>query len=539
MTMVGKIVADRFRILRLIGEGGMGSVYEAQHVVLPRRFAIKILRAKVSRDQSFIERFRREAIAASRVEHPNIIYITDFGCTEDGEFFLVMEYLEGAGLDSLLSRYSRLPIHRALPILAQVADALDHAHLMNVVHRDLKPENILLCEVRGQKDFVKLLDFGIAKVQTPEFANAALTVKGQVFGTAEYMSPEQAVGDPVDGRADLYAMGCLAYELLTGDPPFTGTPMAILQAHVHKIPLPPSSVLREHHIPPPLDALVLRCLAKDPANRYQTGAELKHDLLRVRALLFNLSDSIVSRVHELKTPPGPKAKLTDGWRKLDSPAPAVLFSDSPDPFLESGPPPTSTSVQDSIVDPLKLRENYHDVLRELAITLVQEVRAPKEISEYLERLLVLEEEVASLTGTIALAEQNFDRIRFDHGQKEKQLRHAILDLSMAQAQLKAHLIGPAGADSGLPAQIEDLSFQIAALSKRSKEVDTERSVMINELAHDVQNYRQTRQELEQEIVELFQTLHAQVETLRSVATQTSLQELYRRLDDLVRSIQRR
>ena len=149
--MIGRVVGGRFLIEREIGRGGMGAVYEARHEVLPRKFAIKILRKDLSRDKIFIERFRREAIASSRVVHPNVIYITDFGAMEDGSFYLVMEYLEGTGLDHLLSRYTRVSIHRALPILIQVADALDAAHQVGVIHRDLKPENILLCEVGARR----------------------------------------------------------------------------------------------------------------------------------------------------------------------------------------------------------------------------------------------------------------------------------------------------------------------------------------------------------------------------------------------------
>jgi hypothetical protein len=513
----------------------MGAVFEAQHVVLPRKFAIKILRPELSHDQSFIERFRREAIASARVEHPNIVYITDFGATEDGALYLVMEFLQGVGLDSLLSRQTRLPINRTLPILAQVADALDHAHHLSIIHRDLKPENILLCEVRGQKDVVKLLDFGIAKMNAPEFANAALTIKGQVFGTAEYMSPEQAVGEPLDGRSDLYAVGCLAYEMLTGEPPFVGNAVSILQAHVRTVPAPPSTKLREHHIPPALDALILRCLAKEPAQRYQSGAELRRDLLKVRGMLFSMSDEIVARNRTTgPTPPVSRKKMTEGWQSLGGSVPEILITGEVPQFTGETPPPTATSAQPVTVAPTlnpdALREEYHEVLRELALALVQVLLASHETSDSLERLLVLEEEVASLTGAIALAEQKFDRIRFEHGQREKRLRYAILDLSMEQAQLK----GRTAADprAALQTQLADLQFQIGELNKRCSEIEGERNAQINELAAEVRNYRDARQKLEGEAAALFQALHTQVEALRPSAQQPELVELYTSLDGL-------
>jgi serine/threonine protein kinase len=527
-----KIIGGRFRIVRRIGEGGMGTVYEATHETLPRKFAIKILRPELAHQRNFIERFRREAIAAARVEHPNVIYMTDFGYTQEGSVYLVMEFLEGVGLDEVIARHSRLPINRLLPILIQVADALDFAHLMNVIHRDLKPENILLTEVRGHKDVVKILDFGIAKVQEPEFDNMALTMKGQVFGTAEYMSPEQAAGEPLDGRSDLYAVGCLAYELLTGDPPFLGPPIDVLRAHVRTKPAPPSTKMRGHSIPPALDGLILRCLAKDPAERYQNGSELRRDLMKVRAIMFSLSDEFVGRKRSTGLiTPAVVSKMSEGWQDLGGKVPELLTPADGDSFMTE-PPVTSTGLHAPVSDPEVLRAELRDLLRELAMALVQAVLAPPETSDILERLLVAEEEIASLTGTIALAEQNFDRIRFDYSQREKRLRYAILDLSMEQAKLKGLAAADPSAADELLTQVEDLTFQISALNQRCQETEEERNLQIRELDVEVKRYRQERKELEDETANMFQTLHAQVEALRPTATTDELKDLYQRLDGL-------
>lgn len=527
MELQGHIIGGRFEIIRLLGQGGMGAVFEAKHQTLPRKFAIKILRPELARNPDFVERFRREAVAAGRIEHPNVIYITDFGSMENGSLYLVMEFLEGIGLDQLLSRHVRLPLSRAIPILAQVADALDAAHQVGVVHRDLKPENILLSEVRGRKDVVKIFDFGIARVHTSEFAEA-LTMKGQVFGTAEYMSPEQATGEECDGRSDIYAVGCLAYELLTGDPPFTGQPVKILQAHVNKTPAPPSTRLKDHPVPPAYDALVLRCLAKNPADRYQNIADLRQDLLKIRGLLYSMGAEIASRPHAT----GAMAVVSEkhkvaGWRTLGGHIPEI-FTSAADPVVSARP--VLTTGQPRIVANLdQLHSDFHDVMRELAIALVQAVLAPPETSDELERLLAVEEEMASLTGTIALAEQNFDRIRFEQGQKEKRLRYAVFDLSMERAQLEGRAKADPSQSAALTGQISDLDFQIDALTKRTREVDHERTLQIQELDREVQSYRQARQDREEEAQVLYQKLHAQVEALRPAVQDAKILELYGRI----------
>jgi serine/threonine protein kinase len=513
--IVGTMIGERFKILRMIGQGGMGTVYEAEHKTLPRRFAVKILRPELTGDRE-AERFRREAIASARLEHPNIIYITDFGEMEYGSLYLVMEYLEGIGLDEVLSRQSRLPLSRALPILAQVADALDHAHKMDVVHRDLKPENIHLTEVRGKKDVVKLLDFGIAKMGLPEFAQS-LTIQGQVFGTAEYMSPEQATGEGVDGRSDIYALGCLAYELITGDPPFLGPPVKVLRSQVNEPAPPPSTKLTDPPLPPALDAMVLRCLAKAPKDRYQSASDLRRDILKLRSITFSARAESASRRKASKTLPtiSPE-RLVEGWASLGGKAPDLVIN-------ENYETTTHARVFD---DRVKWRNNLQDQLRKLAFELVQEALAPKETSQALERLLVLEEEVTSLTGTAALAEQNFDRIRFDFSQREKRLRYALMDLELDSNELQA------ATDEASRARLKDLDYQTGELMKRIDELDGERSTQIGELAAQVKTYRELIHDLDKEGGEIYQTLHRQIEALRATASSDKLRVSYDELDTI-------
>ena len=216
---IGTIVGERYRIVSRIGVGGMGAVYRAEHTMMRRDLAIKVLLPELSGKEEFARRFEREAESASRLDHPNIITTTDFGRTGDGSLFLAMEFLAGTSLGAAIAA-GPMRIERALAIERQILRGLDHAHAAGVVHRDLKPENIMLVERDGQRDVVKILDFGIAKVTEPQSGGQALTQAGVIFGTPEYLSPEQALGEAVDARADIYAAGVILYEMLAGRRPF-------------------------------------------------------------------------------------------------------------------------------------------------------------------------------------------------------------------------------------------------------------------------------------------------------------------------------
>jgi eukaryotic-like serine/threonine-protein kinase len=267
---IGSLFAGRFRIRGLLGRGGMGSVYLAQHENLRRPVALKLLSPQLLANLNVMGRFQREARAASRMVHPHITQVYDFGHSEDGVPYLVMEYVEGTALLNVLVQDGAFPVPRALHVLGQVARALIAAHEADVVHRDLKTNNIVLTSFRGE-DFVKLLDFGLAKILGPE-ATASLSAQGILFGTPEYMSPEQISGTEVDFRVDIYSFGILAFELLTGEVPFKGTAMEIMAAHVNR-EAPPLSASGDHEpVPGAVQALVRRCLAKRPDDRPGTAA---------------------------------------------------------------------------------------------------------------------------------------------------------------------------------------------------------------------------------------------------------------------------
>jgi serine/threonine protein kinase len=268
--LVGVVLSDRYRILRKIGEGGMGCVYQAEHALIEKKVALKVLFQDLTRRPDLVARFLQEAKSASRIGHENVIDISDFGQSPDGLVYIAMEYLDGQDLGKLLKAQKVLDWQRARPILMQITKALRAAHERGVIHRDMKPENVYLIQRDGRPDFVKVLDFGIAKVVNPDESDGPrLTQTGMIFGTPEYMSPEQAQGSPPDHRVDVYAVGCIMYHLLTGSVPFTADNfMGILTKHLLERPVPLRQRRPDLDIPPEVEVVCLRALEKDRDKRY-------------------------------------------------------------------------------------------------------------------------------------------------------------------------------------------------------------------------------------------------------------------------------
>jgi len=314
-TTVGK-----YKLHEIVGRGGMGVVYRGEHVYIGKEVAVKILHEGYGGREESIKRFLREARAASLINHPNIVDVTDFGKSNDGTVFFVMELLNGEALDVVLQRDRRLDLMRSITIVNQMAGALGSAHSKGIVHRDLKPENVMLIRREGRRelirqindndgphvvserekafDFVKILDFGVAKVRDPDANEGRVTQQGVVFGTPEYMAPETARVGISDPRTDIYALGIMFYEMLTGTVPFTGeTPVDVMLKVVSQSVVPPRQKAPGIEITPEAENLIMKALSKDPLRRHQTMEELFNDLQQCYGQVR------YRRQLELRTPP--------------------------------------------------------------------------------------------------------------------------------------------------------------------------------------------------------------------------------------------
>jgi serine/threonine-protein kinase len=284
--LIGSLAATRYRIRGLIGEGGMGRVYLAEHEAIQKKVALKVLRNEFSSKPEIVSRFQQEAISASRIKHPNVLDVFDFGQLADGCFFLAMEYLEGVDLADELQKHRQIEARRGVRFALQMCRALGAAHARGVVHRDMKPENVFLQRTDDGDEIVKILDFGIAQLRSaedsipPDQRRRRLTRTGMIFGTPEYMAPEQATGKKADSRVDVYAVGVILYEMFTGAVPFSGdTFMSVLQAHAYQ-PLPNMRQLfPDVAITPPLQQAIERALSKNPDDRFPSMNDMAAALL--------------------------------------------------------------------------------------------------------------------------------------------------------------------------------------------------------------------------------------------------------------------
>jgi beta-lactam-binding protein with PASTA domain/tRNA A-37 threonylcarbamoyl transferase component Bud32 len=328
-TLIGTLYDGRYRVIRRLGSGGMANVYLAEDEELGRRVAIKVLDEKHANDEQFVERFRREAKNAASLSHPNIVSIYDRGEAE-GTYYIAMEYIEGQTLKELIVSRGPLPVERAVSYARQILGAVRFAHRKGIVHRDIKPHNVLV-DTDGR---LKVTDFGIARAGASQMTEA-----GSIIGTAQYLSPEQARGAPVDQRSDLYSVGIVLHEMLTGSVPFTGdTPVEIAMKHISAVPEPPS--VARPDLPDDLDLVVLRALAKDPRERFQTAEEMDAELGRVAAGL-----SVTEATADAAT------AVLAGSGVSDAAPTAVVRRPTPPPYAPRGgyyyeepPPPSRRSI---------------------------------------------------------------------------------------------------------------------------------------------------------------------------------------------------
>ncbi|HVV16357.1 MAG TPA: serine/threonine-protein kinase [Polyangia bacterium] len=374
-TTVGK-----YKLHEIVGRGGMGVVYRAEHVYIGKEVAVKILHDGYGGREESIKRFLREARAASLINHPNIVDITDFGKSSDGTVFFVMEFLRGEPLDGVLQRERRLELLRAITIINQIAGALGAAHAKGIVHRDLKPENIMLTPREGRRelirqisdetgthtvterekafDFVKILDFGVAKVRDPNVAEGRVTQQGVVFGTPEYMAPETARVGISDPRTDIYAVGVIFYEMLTGSIPFAGeTAVDVMLKVVSEPVTPPRERAPGIEITPEAEALIMKALAKDPLKRHQSMEELRDELQQCYGSV-RFRRSLEQR--NAAAPPAPAPRRPSGPAQvIVTPAPATpqVRLDGTNPGLSTAPILLTKKKERRKTLPMDLRGN--------------------------------------------------------------------------------------------------------------------------------------------------------------------------------------
>ena len=327
--LIGSIVAERYHILKKLGEGGMGTVYLAEHVKMGRKAALKVMNPGMNSDPDAIARFNREAANASRLNHPNVCGIYDFGETPEGLIYLAMEFIEGESLTSLIEKNGFLPAPRAASIIHQAADALAVAHDYGIVHRDLKPDNIMIAKGRDGSDMVKVVDFGIAKASSSDAQKVTKT--GLVVGTPEYMSPEQLAGDKLDGRSDIYSLGLVAFNCLTGTLPFQSN--SAQEAMIMRLTDQPKTLAEmkpEVDWPPELQAVMDKVLARDADERYQKSAEFGRDIAKavenMPAAVAAAAGTMVMGAAAAEVPKTRMAARSGATAKIETPSPIPVVA---------------------------------------------------------------------------------------------------------------------------------------------------------------------------------------------------------------------
>lgn len=292
-SIVGSKVGDRYEIVSVIASGGMGVVYQARHTLMNKIVAIKMLHSAYMHEQSALDRFLREAKIACQLSHPNIVVVHDFALTSDKKLYLVMDYVEGQTLEQILGGKKSLPVEELISIICQVCDGLTHAHDLGLIHRDLKPANIMITCDKSNKKQVKILDFGLAKA-LGEGREKGLSDTGIALGTCYYMSPEQCCGKQADVRSEIYALGCVMFEAITGMPPFRGANvLEVMQKHIRELARNMSELRSDITIPESIEKIVSKAMAKDPQQRFQSAADLK-------AALLSMNESTAKKTEKAK-----------------------------------------------------------------------------------------------------------------------------------------------------------------------------------------------------------------------------------------------
>jgi serine/threonine-protein kinase len=437
MMAAGGGVDARYRFIRKLGEGATGEVYLVEHQVLGRREALKVLSPALADDPRFVERFRREARATHRAQHPNIVTVYDFGRLDDGRLFISMEHVDGRSLADVLRDEGPLPLERLLHVLDQLCGAVAHAHAHGVLHRDLKPANIALTTHRGHTDVVKVLDFGMAKI-LQSVDGLDVSNDGTVIGTPEFMAPEQFFGSGVDETADLYALGCVAYVMATGEPPFAVRRPQLVDAHLNRAPDAPSRRRPDLGLPRELDELVLRCLRKRPNERWPSARALQD---------------------ALRTLPG-------GERGRAAAAPTLRAMAPVGEGGELALSPTMEALEAKIDDPEQLQAAERAVLLRLAEQLIDLGQHDADLICDVAEIRENDDLAARIAARTADLERRAEEIEQEARRREASLRGALGELSLNPSPL---LDGDDESTLELAPRVQRINKRIADIGRWQQE----------------------------------------------------------------------
>jgi len=506
---VGDELDGRYRILARIGIGGMGDVYLAEHIALHRKEALKILHKSLADTEDSVARFRREARATNRLQHPNIVRVYDFGQLPDGRFYLSTEYIEGDNLASLLAEHGPMPAGRTVRILAQLADAMAHAHERGVVHRDLKPGNLMLAATRGRRDVLKVLDFGIAKIIAPDYEDSLATGRDSFFGTPEYVAPERLEGAGDAPGIDIYAVGCIGYEMLTGTAPFEGRPMEVLHHHMSSTPVPPSERCKPGAVSEMLDVVLLHCLEKKPEDRYQSAATLAAALRQlpcykdsgpISSPLPRAQGKKLKWVEQAPTEPGISSQGT-GEDATFSDATQGTFESTAQSWTDATDIPTRPPWMASAPAPDLLRDEYQRSLQALAEALIDAGSADVGLIIAIAAVASARDDLTAQVSKLEDIERRLAEADESAKKRESSLRFALGELLFERDRERraGEMINPE-----LEGQIEALEGRLADLAR---EVRASASVLMEEAIQ----IAALRADLEVQLEQAYRPLLAAVE----------------------------
>lgn len=481
------VLDQKLTITKRIGQGRLSVVYAAVHQVLARRFAVKVLSPLLTESELQRRRLRHAVREASSVDYPQAVPLVDYGELQDGRTYLTMPFVRGIQLSKVLARDGRFKIKRAIPILAQLADILEASHGWRVVHGDVKPNNIMLVEGSDARESVRLHDFCISSTLAgPAKDEEDLINLLRVYGNADYLAPEQLSGHSVDGRADIYAFGCLAYRMLVGEPPFVGSNEEVVNAHRRREPV---SLLRRsggEHIGAELDRIVLGCLEKNPSDRYQSMSAVALLLRRLMPALETLD---------------PEEAITGRWNIPEE------ETEQEEPLPES---------------PSRLRALFYDTILELSEHIADQGKAPDGMLEVTGNIKRVRDEVSSVGARVELTENRFEDIRREQRERESALRYAIIDLTLARNDMDEKT-----ADKR---RWDDLQFQLKQLESNLSVLEQQRGERFTLLNTELGQQRDLQRSLEHELVAHYRRLYNEVDALRGLASDDEARRLYRALD---------